>query len=123
MQCDRDSVLIVEDEAFIAWDLSQMVEGADLRVIGPAPTLPDAFDLLEAEHACAALLDINVGKAIVWPLADKLKEAGIPFAFVSADHEHEELRGRFADAPRLYKPVREQELISTVRALLDDASC
>lgn len=123
MQCDRNRVLVVEDEAFIAWDLSQILEDDGIDVAGPAPDLSTAFSVVDAGHACAAILDINLGPSTVWPLADALTAKGVPIAFISADHDHAELRERFRDTPRLAKPVRASDVLLTVRSLLANAAC
>lgn len=123
MACDKASVMIVEDEAFVAWDLSQAIESSGKAVVGPAATLSLGMGLLEDEHVCAAVLDINLGNETVWPLADSLRERGIPFGFVSANLRHPEFDDRFASAPKLSKPVRERDLIAMVDELVQRSSC
>ena len=123
MVCDTASVLIVEDEAFVAWDLSQAIELSGKAVVGPASTLSVGLSLVDDAHVCAAVLDINLGEETVWPLADSLQERGIPFGFVSANLRHPELEGRFSSAPKLSKPVRERDLLSMVDELIVLSSC
>lgn len=115
--------MVVEDEAFVAWDLSQAIEASGMIVVGPAPSISAGFKLASDEHFCAAILDINLGSETVWPLADALKERQIPFGFVSANLRHSELEDRFADAPRLTKPVRERDLVAMVQGLVARANC
>ena len=123
MACDKKSVLIVEDEAFVAWDLSQAIESSGKEVVGPAASLSSGLTLVEDKHVCAAVLDINLGDETVWPLADTLNARGIPFGFVSANLRHPEFDERFASAPRLTKPVREHELIAMVEELVMRSTC
>ena len=54
-------ILIVEDEALIAWMLADSLEGAGHEVVGPAGTMAEALALCEAAAAPPelALLDIN----------------------------------------------------------------
>ena len=121
--CKTQAVLIVEDEAFVAWDLAQTLETSTRTVVGPAHNLVSGFRLATEEHICAAVLDINLGDEIVWPLAEELSGRGIPFGFVSANLQHAELQGRFADAPKLSKPVRDRDLIAMVDQLMAQSNC
>ena len=55
-------VLIVEDEALIAWMLADSLEGAGHEVIGPAATMAEALALCEVEAPTPelAVLDIDL---------------------------------------------------------------
>src|SRR5512146_1153694 len=76
-------VLIVEDEALIAWDLQLSVEQQGGVAVGPAGSLAEARDLLGRDRIDAALLDIRVRDGEIFPLADQLSAGGVPFAFLS----------------------------------------
>ena len=117
MNSMQKSVLIVEDEVLVAWDEAQAVEDAGYDVIGPAHDLPSAMNLARDGKPAVAVLDVNLGDLTVWPLAEYLKQTGVPFAFVTADLQHPELRTRYANFPRLSKPISEQDLIGTVNQL------
>ena len=55
-------VLIVEDEALIAWMLADSLEDAGHEVVGPAATMTEALALCEgAPPPELAVLDINLG--------------------------------------------------------------
>ena len=55
-------ILIVEDEALIAWMLADSLEGAGHEVVGPAATMAEALALCEAAAPPPelAVLDINL---------------------------------------------------------------
>lgn len=120
MSRDRkdDRILIVEDEVLIAWDEAQTLTSAGYAVVGPAHDLATALQYARNESPCAAVLDINLGSEMVWPVAETLSSRGVPFAFVTADAEHPELNERYAATPQLSKPVSEKELVATVDSLL-----
>ena len=107
------SILVVEDEVFVAWDIAQTLEDAGYRVTGPAHTLEEGMDLLDTtiDHA---ILDVNLGDKTVWPLADRLKALGIPFVFATADLGHPELEERFSCAPKLSKPIDSRRLLDAI---------
>ena len=123
MVCETQTVLIVEDEAFVAWDFAQTLETEARGIVGPAPDLATGLRLAADEHVCAAVLDINLGDEVVWPLAEELSDRGIPFGFVSANLQHAELQERFHQAPKLSKPVRDRDLVEMVEQLLNRSSC
>ena len=76
-------ILIVEDEAAIALNLSSAVQQAGGIPIGPAVSVAGAFAVM-ADHALdGALLDIRLREETSFPLADVLAVLGIPFVFVS----------------------------------------
>ena len=66
------SVLVVEDEAFVAIELASVLQRSGYRVLGPASTVPQALALLEDEQPDAALLDLNLGSERVTAVAIEL---------------------------------------------------
>lgn len=117
MDGSKPKILVVEDEVFVAWDVAQTIEDAGFAVIGPAHNLGDAIELQKNGDLAAAVLDINLGRETVWPLAEKLMREHVPFVFVTADLQHPELQTRFAHAPRLTKPLPHNALVECVRSL------
>ena len=102
-------VLIVEDDAWIAAMLEDIVQSAGLEVVGPVSTLREAVQIASSQRLDAALLDIGLGCADVYAAADVLEERNIPFAFVTARSEAEiELlhRGR----PVWTKPLLQDQI-------------
>src|ERR687884_246780 len=77
-------VLVVEDEYFVADDIARMLKKAGAEVLGPVPTRDEALGLLRtAERVDAAVLDINLRGEMVYPVADALRERGVPFIFAT----------------------------------------
>jgi hypothetical protein len=79
-----------------------------------------ASRLLESELPSVALLDVNLGKELVTPLAEELRSLNIPFAVASA-FDRPELVGEavLADAPNVGKPAAEARLLLVLAKLLD----
>ncbi|WP_420135681.1 response regulator [Rhodopseudomonas sp.] len=114
----QKTVLIVEDEFLIAMDLAHMLEGLGWRVIGPAPDVQAAFRLLEMERPVVALLDVNLGKELVTPIAETLKAQGVPFAVASAYDEPEKVGGAvLAGVPNAGKPTSVRLLVAVLAQL------
>lgn len=98
-------VLVVEDEYIIAADLAASLEERGVTVIGPANSVVDALSLLEREPAPdAAVLDVNLGREKVYPVADALWERGVPFVFATG-YDDFVVPDRYVGVPRCEKPI------------------
>ena len=80
----KNTVLVVEDDLLIAMDLKETLEVLGWGVIGPAHSVDHALGILARESPSVALLDINLGRELVTPVAEALSEIGVPFVFASA---------------------------------------
>jgi DNA-binding response OmpR family regulator len=80
-------VLIVEDEALVAMELTQILTAAGARVIGPVGDIESALALVEAGDIDRALLDINLGGRLVTPVASALSRKSIPFIYLTGYQE------------------------------------
>ena len=79
----RCRILVVEDEAIIAMLVEEMVLDFGSEVVGPAAKMDDALRLASQAPLDAAILDVNVGGAVVFPVADVLQQRGIPIIFAT----------------------------------------
>jgi DNA-binding response OmpR family regulator len=106
-------VLIVEDEALIACEISDALEAAGLDVIGSAPSISHAEQVLSEERPDVVLLDLNLGEERGEQLAQKLAADCIPFVFVTA-HVRGDIAAPFGDRPFLQKPVHRDTLLAAI---------
>ena len=114
----KNAVLIVEDEFLIAMDLQMLLESFGWRVMGPAATVQAALQLLKEELPAVALLDVNLGRELVTPVAQALVDLGVPFAITSAYDKPEQFGGEIlAGVPNIGKPVAERRLMATLEKL------
>lgn len=111
-------ILVVEDEYMLADELQRELSRAGAVVVGPVPTVAMALDLLAREADLdGAVLDVNLGGDLVYPVADALAGRKVPFVFVTG-YDAQALPPRFVHAPRCEKPVR----ISAVRDAIGRAA-
>jgi len=73
-------VLIVEDESLVAMLLETILEDMGCVPVGPASNIDDGMAMVAADLD-AALLDVNVAGRQVFPVAQALKDLGVPFVF------------------------------------------
>tara|TARA_R110000850_G_scaffold94744_7_gene199511 strand:+ start:2372 stop:2749 length:378 start_codon:yes stop_codon:yes gene_type:complete len=78
------SVLIVEDEFLLAEETRRKLETLGATVIGPTPQVDEALDYLDTTRVDAAILDIYLAGELVFPVAERLQDMGIPFVFATA---------------------------------------
>src|SRR5258708_12661505 len=79
------SVLVVEDDALLAYALAGNLRDVGYRVIGPAGNLTAAKRLLADNKIDVACLDVRLGETETSvPLAHSLPALGIPFVFLTA---------------------------------------
>ena len=111
-------VLVVEDQYHVAMDMRRLVLQLGGEVIGPARDVA-AADALLADGAAPdiAILDVNIDGARVYPLADTLRERGVPFLFATG-YDTWVLDPRFRNAPHVIKPVSAPALIAALNTLI-----
>jgi CheY-like chemotaxis protein len=112
------SVLIVEDEPFIALDLATAVEEARGKVIGPAGSVREALVLIGQHPVQAAVLDLNLSDRDVTPIAELLIDGGVPVVFYSGLAMPAGLRERYPSALLCRKPTPPVQLLNKLVALM-----
>jgi len=110
------TVLIVEDDIFIALDLERVLDDAGCSVIGPASSVERALAKIADTRLDAALLDVNLGHELVFPVADRLSAEGIPFIFVTG--EPRTLPERHWMRPVITKPYRAPAVLEALAAVI-----
>jgi DNA-binding NtrC family response regulator len=105
-------VLVVEDEPLIAMDLQDLLTESGCTVVGPASSLEQGMRLMKEEAVDGAVLDINLGREMVFPLADALAGQSIPFVYVTGYGKL--LRACNHSRPVLQKPYAKQHLLNII---------
>jgi two-component sensor histidine kinase/DNA-binding response OmpR family regulator len=102
-------ILLVEDEALVGMMTSDMLTDLGFHVIGPFGRVADAFAAAGREDFHAAVLDVNVGGGLVYPVAELIAARGVPLIFLTG-YGAEGIDGRFAHVPLLQKPIEKHML-------------
>ena len=102
-------VMVVEDEALVAMAIRESLDELGFSVVGPFSRISEAIIALRNNRVDAAVLDVNLGGELVYPLADILTAEHVPFVFVTG-YGAEEIDSRFSTVPILQKPIEPNAL-------------
>jgi CheY-like chemotaxis protein len=110
-----DEVLVVEDEPLVAMMLTDMLSELGLCVVGPYSAPAEALAAAKSDQVKAALLDVNLGSAKVYPVASVLREKAVPFVFMTG-YDRDSIDPQFRDVVVLQKPIERQKLLAALGA-------
>jgi CheY-like chemotaxis protein len=113
---DAFRVLVVEDEMMVSMLIEDYLADLGCEVAGPAATLEEAMSMAEQAKFDAAVLDLNLAGDRTFPVADKLVEMGVPFAFATG-YGQGGLRDQDQHRPVLQKPFVYEDLQAVVEQL------
>jgi PAS domain S-box-containing protein len=102
-------IMLVEDEALVGMMMRDMLVGLGFFVVGPFCSVAEARAGLEDQQFDGAILDLNLGGQMVYPIAALLETRGIPFVFATGYGE-ESIDGRFSHVFVMQKPIAPETL-------------
>ena len=111
-------IFVVEDEALVAFEMTDLLEELGFTIVGPSLRLQDAMDLAEREEIDAAFLDVNLGRGETsQPVVEVLRARKVPYAFITA-YDASQVTFRLPDDTILRKPVTGEKMLATLRSVL-----
>jgi DNA-binding response OmpR family regulator len=110
------SVLIVEDDYYLATDTQLALARAGATVVGPSARTEESITLIDKYNPDCAVVDINLGSGPSFDLAEVLRARSVPFLFLTG-YDAGVIPPKFADVERLEKPVNVARLVSSVTGL------
>ena len=86
-----ETVLLGEQDSFIAAYVGSAVVAAGGRILGPARTVEDGLGIIARAGCLPAVASLNVELANrpSWPIAAQLRQLGIPYIFVRSQSTFE----------------------------------
>ncbi len=115
-------ILVVEDEAIVAMDISVRLRALGYEVVGPASTGADALEIAEQTRPDLVLMDIMLrGGMDGVEAARRIRETtGAPIVYLTAYADDSTLRRAKVAEPLGYllKPFEERELRTTIETAL-----
>jgi len=112
-QLAHKRVLVVEDDYLVAMDIVRTLERAGAEVIGPAPAVEAALNALKQAVPDGAILDINLGGEMAFPVADALMALGVPFIFATG-YDAQVIPLRFTHVKRCEKPMASEQICAAL---------
>jgi len=113
-------ILVVEDEGLVGALTSELIETMGYSAIGPCINIGDAMNVMRGNHLDGAVLDVNLGGELVFPLAKALAERAIPMVFLTG-YERSVIAEGFEACPVLQKPVAAEDLRMALALALNPA--
>ena len=111
-------VLIVEDEAVVAFDLEFSLRDFGCIVLPAVAAVAEALALLDTERPDIALLDVRLRDGPSIPVAERLRAMDVPYVVVTG-YDEEQIDGLLLrEAPRLAKPYQLVDLQEVLRRTL-----
>jgi CheY-like chemotaxis protein len=111
-------VLIIEDSPVVAPFAAELLGELGCEVVGPAPNMAAARELVENETIDAALLDVHIRGERVFPICDMLESRGIPFVLTSG-YADWQIPEKWRDRPRLQKPYTFDQVKEALGPLIE----
>ena len=111
-------VFVVEDESLVAMQLEDMLDDLGCLVVGTAMRVSGAHRLIDSGiEIDVAILDVNIGGETVYPVAERMREAGIPIVFATG-YGRCGVEERWHDCPILQKPYTIQQIEASIGQVL-----
>lgn len=114
----QTSILIVEDDPFIAMDLEDTFDAHGFEVIGPYADVDSGLKGICERRPDCAMLDYNLGRETSIALARELQVQGIPYIFLSGQIENVVMAHDLPKRAVVAKPFVPDHLISVVENLI-----
>jgi CheY-like chemotaxis protein len=110
-------VLVVEDEAMLFFMAEDMLTDLGSVQVWHCGRLADALAFLDTERPDIAMLDVNLAGQPVYPVAERLAAADIPFVFATG-YGAAGIPARFGGRPVVQKPFTQDMLGEALAAAL-----
>jgi CheY-like chemotaxis protein len=111
-------VLIVEDEMLVALMIEDLLAELGCSTLGPCGSLGKALEAAQTGMFDLAILDVNLGGEMVYPVAEALAERHIPFLFLSGYGE-EAIPPGHAGWRVCAKPFKANDLAEMLSAVVE----
>ncbi len=111
-------LLVVEDEAFIAMDIEEMLHELRCEIIATASTVDVALAYVRRGGIDGALLDSNLDGDSVLPVAEELAGSAVPFILLTGYSRRESDPPLLREARRVSKPFSLSSLSAAISETL-----
>jgi DNA-binding NtrC family response regulator len=107
-------VLLVEDDLLILMELECVLSEAGAEIVGGCQTVKAALDLTGSDGLGAAVLDMQLGRDTIMPVARDLTRRGIPFVFYTGQADIGPIRAEWPQCRVIPKPAPAQMIVAAL---------
>ena len=111
------SILVVEDDYFLATATCDLLEDFGARVLGPCSSEEDVMRVIASTNPTAAVIDLNLGDGPRFEVARLLKMRGVPFVVLTG-YGAETLPPELAGVTHWVKPIELEDLFRVLRGFM-----
>ena len=111
------TILVLEDETIISFLVEDMLKELGCEDVRHAANVAGAIALLNQFQPDVALLDVNLGRELAYPVALQLQIKAIPFVFATG-YGRSGLAPEWRDRAVIQKPFDTQALGTALRGAL-----
>lgn len=109
-------VLIIEDESIVAMMIEDLIVDMGHEVVGTAGRLEQAQKLADELAIDFAIVDVNLNGQHTYPVAETLKQRGVPFVFATG-YGAQGLKDEWKQSSVLQKPFQPEDLARALNAV------
>mgnify|MGYP003455371251 FL=1 len=114
----RPRLLILDDEILVTMMLEDIVVDLDFEVVGPFSRLEEGLLAAKCESLDGAIIDLNLGRGVFsTPVADVLRDRGIPFVIATGYGATKEIKAMKASS-LLTKPFTTEDVKIALASLI-----
>ncbi|MBR1127968.1 response regulator [Bradyrhizobium iriomotense] len=111
-------ILVLEDEYFLADDITRALRSAGAEIAGPVGQIDDALPIINDGGVLdGAVLDVNIHGEMVFPVAQELKARQVPFVFTTG-YDKVSIAPQFHDVMLWEKPIDVAALVRGLAGLI-----
>ena len=116
--CAGLRIFAVEDESLVAMQLEDIFEDLELKLVGFAMRVPRALEMLaNLPEIDIAVLDMNIAGEKVYPVAERLRDEGVPIIFATG-YGVSGIAEEWRSWPILQKPYTGDQVESALKRAL-----
>jgi CheY-like chemotaxis protein len=110
-------ILVVEDSPVVGPFTADVLGELGCEVVGPAPNMAAARELVEEAAFDAALMDVHIRGERVFPLCEMLDAKGVPYVLTSGYGDWQ-VPEKLEKRPRLQKPYTIAQVEKALKKLM-----
>ena len=111
-------ILVVEDNYLLAEVICDFVAECGMHPVGPATGLDCGLRYARVAPLDGAILDINLGGRLSFPICQVLQQRGIPFCFLTSYSDLSRVPKQFRAVPLVSKPFEPDEMRTAIETML-----